>query len=76
MPPRETILAQGPCARLNDMTRLSTNLRDPSARPYFLWDEDTTVAELRSAIEHAEPAEWARLVGTCARRATRTCGTS
>lgn len=51
------------------MTRLSTNLRDPAARPYFLWDEDTTVAELRSAIELAEPEEWARLVGKVMREA-------
>jgi len=54
------------------MTRLSTNLSDPAARPYFLWDEDTTVAELRSAIEHAEADEWARLVGKVMREARDT----
>lgn len=51
------------------MTRLSTDLQDAAARPYFLWDEDTTVAELRSAIEYAEPEEWARLVGKVMREA-------
>lgn len=51
------------------MTRLSTNLRDPTARPYFLWDEDTTVGELTAAIERAEPEEWARLVGKLMREA-------
>lgn len=54
------------------MARLSTNLHDPHARPYFLWDEETTVAELRSAIERAEPEEWARLVGKMMREARDT----
>jgi hypothetical protein len=54
------------------MKQLSTNLSDPSARPYFLWDENTTVAELRSAIEHAEPDEWAQLVGKMMREARDT----
>ena len=54
------------------MTRLSTDLRDPAARPYFLWDEDTTIAELRSAIELAKPEEWARLVGKLMREARDT----
>jgi hypothetical protein len=54
------------------MTRLSTDLSDPTARPYFLWDEETTVAQLRSAIEHAEVEEWARLVGKVMREARDT----
>jgi hypothetical protein len=55
------------------MTRLSTNLRDPTARPYFLWDEEaTTVAELRAAIAAANPEEWARLVGKVMREARDT----
>lgn len=29
---------------------LSTDLDDPAARPYFLWDEDVTVAELRALL--------------------------
>ena len=54
------------------MTPLSTNLSDQAARPYFLWDEDTTVAELHSAISHAAPEEWARLVGKMMREARDT----
>ncbi|MEY4577124.1 MAG: hypothetical protein RL701_1827 [Pseudomonadota bacterium] len=54
------------------MTQLSTNLRDPAVRPYFLWDEKTTVAEFRSAIELAQPHEWARLVGKMMREARDT----
>ena len=54
------------------MRQLSTDLRDPAARPYFLWDEDTTVAELRSAIERADPEEWAQLVGKVMREARDT----
>jgi hypothetical protein len=51
------------------MARLSTNLSDPTARPYFLWDEEATVAELRAAIDQAEPEEWARLIGKVMREA-------
>jgi hypothetical protein len=57
---------------LEQMAQLSTNLHDPSARPYFLWDEETTVAELRAAIERAEPEEWARRVGKMMREARDT----
>jgi hypothetical protein len=57
---------------LGDMAPLSTNLKDPTARPYFLWDEDTTVAELHAAIGRAEPEEWARLVGKMMREARDT----
>ncbi|MDD9938222.1 MAG: hypothetical protein OXT09_31720 [Myxococcales bacterium] len=41
-------------------------------RPYFLWDEDTTVAGFRSALESADEAEWARLVGKLMREARDT----
>lgn len=36
------------------MARLSVDLDDPSARPYFLWSEDTTVAELRAILGDPE----------------------
>jgi hypothetical protein len=52
--------------------QLSTNLDDPWVRPYFLWDEDTTVAGFRSAVEAADDAEWARLVGKLMREARDT----
>lgn len=29
---------------------LSTNLDDPAARPYFVWDEDLTMAEVRAHL--------------------------
>ena len=54
------------------MTRLSTDLCDPTVRPYFLWDESTTVAQLQAAIEQAKPEEWARLVGKVMREARDT----
>lgn len=60
------------CYVFERMTRLSTNLRDPDARPYFLWDEDTTVADFRSALASADADEWARLVGKLMREARDT----
>jgi hypothetical protein len=51
------------------MGLLSTNLREPNARPYFLWDEQTTVAQFRDALATADAREWARLVGKLMREA-------
>lgn len=42
---------------------------DDDARPYFLWDEDTTVAEFRRAIERAAARERYRLIGKLMREA-------
>ena len=33
------------------MRRLTTDLGDDAGRPYFLWDEDVSVAELRQVLE-------------------------
>jgi hypothetical protein len=33
------------------MRPLTLDLSDPDARPYFFWDEDVSVAELRTALE-------------------------
>lgn len=33
------------------MRALSVDLSDPNGRPYFFWDEDVSVAELRAALE-------------------------
>ncbi len=33
------------------MRALSVDLSDADGRPYFLWDEDVSVAELRRALE-------------------------
>ncbi|HXG65425.1 MAG TPA: hypothetical protein VNO70_09970 [Blastocatellia bacterium] len=51
---------------------LSTNLEDPSAIPYFLWDEPMTVAELRRRLATASPAEQTRLLAKVLREARDT----
>jgi hypothetical protein len=48
---------------------LSTNLRDPKAVPYFLWDEPMTVASLRERLRMASSPEAARLLGKVLREA-------
>jgi hypothetical protein len=48
---------------------LSTDLDDPSAVPYFLWDEPMTVAELRGRLATASRPERARLLGRLLREA-------
>ena len=46
------------------------DLRDPDARPYFLWDErHTTVQTFREALTHADANEKARLLGKLMREA-------
>lgn len=52
------------------MRALSVDLSDPNGRPYFVWDEDVSVAELRAALrpgrdEHAR----LRLMGKLLREA-------
>jgi hypothetical protein len=39
-----------------DMT-LSTDLDDPDARPYFLWDQQITYGELRQKLQSPDPDE-------------------
>lgn len=34
---------------------LSTDLDDPTARPYFVWDEDLTMAEVRERLASPDP---------------------
>ena len=52
--------------------RLSLDLDDPSAVPYFLWDAPMTVAELRSRLENASRPERVRLLGKILREARDT----
>ncbi len=52
--------------------RLSTNLDDPEAVPYFLWDEPLSVAELRSRLTHGDSPERLRLLGKVLREARDT----
>jgi hypothetical protein len=41
---------------------LSTDLEDPLAVPYFMWDEPMTVSEVKLRLKTASPAEQTRLL--------------
>jgi hypothetical protein len=49
--------------------RLSLDLDDPGAVPYFLWDEPMTVAELHARLDGASRPERLRLLGRILREA-------
>lgn len=51
------------------MRALTTDLNDEQSRPYFLWDEDTSIAELRAALSGSDAAERQRLLGKMLREA-------
>jgi hypothetical protein len=51
---------------------LSTDLTNPTAVPYFLWDELSTVAEFRRRLTTALPAERTRLLAKLLREARDT----
>jgi hypothetical protein len=51
---------------------LSTDLDDPDAIPYFLWDEPMTVRELHRRLETGSPPERVRLLGKILREARDT----
>ena len=51
---------------------LSTDLADPQAIPYFLWDEPMTVLGVRERLQTASSAEAARLLGKILREARDT----
>jgi hypothetical protein len=51
--------------------RLSMNLDDPQAVPYFLWDEPMSVAELRARLASG-PGERLRMLGKLLREARDT----
>ena len=48
---------------------LSTDLDDPDAVPYFLWDEPMTVREFRKRLATASEPERTRLLGKVLREA-------
>jgi hypothetical protein len=52
--------------------RLSTDLDDPQAVPYFLWDDPLSVAELRARLASSESPERLRLLGKILREARDT----
>jgi hypothetical protein len=49
--------------------RLSLDLADPSAVPYFMWDEPVTVTEVRRRLASAQRPERTRLLGKILREA-------
>jgi hypothetical protein len=52
------------------MRALSVDLSDPDGRPYFLWDEDVSVSELRAALSPGrDERERLRLLGKLLREA-------
>jgi hypothetical protein len=51
------------------MARLTTDLTREDERPYFLWDEERTVAGFRRALATADAAERCRLIGKLMREA-------
>ncbi|HEX9724641.1 MAG TPA: hypothetical protein VGC53_10220 [Vicinamibacteria bacterium] len=51
---------------------LSTDLDDPEAIPYFMWDEPITVAELLRRLATASDAEKKRLLARILREARDT----
>jgi hypothetical protein len=51
---------------------LTTDLTQSDLRPYFLWDEDTSVAELREVLSGPDEADRLRLLGKMLREARDT----
>ena len=51
---------------------LSSDLSDPQAVPYFLWDEPMTVSELRERLSSASSSERTRLLAKILREAKDT----
>jgi hypothetical protein len=49
--------------------RLSLDLTDPSAVPYFMWDDPVTLTEVRHRLASAQRPERARLLGRILREA-------
>ena len=41
------------------MSRLSSNLAETNARPYFLWDETRTLAQFEADLHDADDGAWA-----------------
>jgi hypothetical protein len=54
------------------MRALTTDLSREDERPYFLWDEDRSVSEFRSALAEADAPGRYRLVGKLMREARDT----
>lgn len=51
------------------MRPLTTDLSESEKRPYFLWDEDVSVGELRAALSGDDVEQRRRLLGKMLREA-------
>jgi hypothetical protein len=54
---------------LKGMRGLTTDLSQEELRPYFLWDEDVSIAELRAILSSTLDARRPRLLGKMLREA-------
>jgi hypothetical protein len=54
------------------MRPITSDLEREDLRPYFFWDEDTSIAELRAALSGPDPDERLRLLGKMLREARDT----
>jgi len=52
--------------------KLSTDIDNPDAIPYFLWDEPMNVAQLKTRLQTGSHAERVRLLGKILREARDT----
>jgi len=68
----DTMASRGFDAVGESGVRLSSELDDPEAVPYFLWDEPMTVSELRDRLLHASDPERVRLLAKILREARDT----
>ena len=68
----DTMASKGFDAVGKSGVRLSSELDDPRAVPYFLWDEPMTVTELRDRLLHASEPERVRLLAKVLREARDT----
>lgn len=68
----EAVVSQDFDAGEKSVGPLSSDLDDPGAVPYFLWDEPMTVAELRHRLLHASDPERTRLLAKILREARDT----
>jgi len=48
---------------------LGTDLEDPETRPWFLWDEDLSVGQLREILATESHARWVELAAKVMREA-------
>jgi hypothetical protein len=54
---------------MNKNAKLSTEIEDPTAIPYFLWDEPMTIKQLKERLREASHPERIRLLGKILREA-------